>query len=169
MASFVASYNGPTGQERTLTIKAADPTEARKLLRRRGIRATALKPAGNKGNASTGSSEQPKAGMLSMDLSRLFEKPPGVKEKAIFASKLAALVDAGVPIVRSLDLMARQQKLPMFKRALTKVSLDVNEGIALGTALAISETQFGWNLRMAGGLAAIIMLILFKPVLQKTL
>ena len=28
-----------------------------------------------------------------------------------------------------------QQKLPMFKRALTKVSLDVNEGIALATAL----------------------------------
>ena len=135
MASFVASYNGPTGQERTLTIKAADPTEARKLLRRRGIRATALKPAGNKEDAGKGSQEQPKSGLLSMDLSRLFEKPPGVKEKAIFASKLAALVDAGVPIVRSLDLMARQQKLPMFKRALTKVSLDVNEGIALGTAL----------------------------------
>lgn len=34
-------------------------------------------------------------------------------------------------------------------------------GIMLGTALAISEAQFGWNLRMAGGLAAIIMLILF--------
>ena len=137
MASFVASYNGPTGQERTITIKAADPTEARKLLRRRGIRATALKPVGNKGDTGTGtgSEEQPKSGLLSMDLSRLFEKPPGVKEKAIFASKLAALVDAGVPIVRSLDLMARQQKLPMFKRSLTKVSLDVNEGIALGTAL----------------------------------
>ena len=62
-------------------------------------------------------------------------RKPGVKEKAVFASKLAALVDAGVPIVRSLDLMATQQKLPMFKRALTKVSLDVNEGIALATAL----------------------------------
>ncbi len=34
-------------------------------------------------------------------------------------------------------------------------------GIMLGTGLAISEAQFGWNLRMAGGLAAIIMLILF--------
>jgi len=38
-------------------------------------------------------------------------------------------------------------------------------GIALGTALAISESQFGWNLRMAGGLAAIIMLILFGLLL----
>ena len=38
-------------------------------------------------------------------------------------------------------------------------------GIALGTALAISESQFGWNLRMAGGLAALIMLILFGLLL----
>ena len=73
--------------------------------------------------------------MLSIDLNKAFEQAPGVKEKAVFASKLAALVDAGVPIVRSLDLMASQQKLPMFKRALTKVSLDVNEGIALGNAI----------------------------------
>ena len=66
--------------------------------------------------------------LLSFDLSKAFEKAPGVKEKAVFASKLAALVGAGLPIVLSLDLIASQQKLPMFKRALTQVSLDVNEG-----------------------------------------
>lgn len=38
-------------------------------------------------------------------------------------------------------------------------------GIALGMALAIAESQYGWNLRMAGGLAAIIMLILFGLLL----
>ena len=131
MAAFIASYAGPSGQKRTLTIKAANEAEAKVLLRRRGIRANELRPV------KPGSNEDAKGeGSLgSIDLNRLFEKAPGVKEKAVFASKLAALVDAGVPIVRSLDLMAKQQKLPMFKRALTKVSLDVNEGIALGTAL----------------------------------
>ena len=131
MASFVASYSGPTGQSRTVTLKAADLREARKLLRRRGIRATELKPLAEN-NEST-----PKASssLLSFDLGKAFEKAPGVKEKAVFASKLAALVDAGVPIVRSLDLMATQQKLPMFKRALTQVSLDVNEGGSLGSAI----------------------------------
>ena len=131
MASFVASYSGPTGQSRTVTLKAADLREARKLLRRRGIRAAELKPLAEN-NEST-----PKASssLLSFDLGKAFEKAPGVKEKAVFASKLAALVDAGVPIVRSLDLMATQQKLPMFKRALTQVSLDVNEGGSLGSAI----------------------------------
>ena len=135
MAAFIASYAGPTGQPRTVTIKAANLAEARKLLRRRGIRAEELRPV-SPGNTQDGNADgADTAGLKSIDLNRLFEKAPGVKEKAVFASKLAALVDAGVPIVRSLDLMATQQKLPMFKRALTKVSLDVNEGIALATAL----------------------------------
>ena len=135
MAAFIASYAGPTGQPRTVTIKAANLAEARKLLRRRGIRAEELRPV-SPGNTLDGKADKDDtAGFKSIDLNRMFEKAPGVKEKAVFASKLAALVDAGVPIVRSLDLMATQQKLPMFKRALTKVSLDVNEGIALATAL----------------------------------
>ena len=70
-----------------------------------------------------------------MDLGEAFQKPPGVKEKAIWASKMAALVDAGVPIVRSLDLMATQQKLPMFKKALTSVGLEVNQGTAMAAAM----------------------------------
>ena len=136
MASFIASYAGPSGQRRNVTIKAKDLAEARKLLRRRGIRATELNPAGSEQQANNNGPKQgQKNGLLSLDLGKSFEKPPGVKEKAVFASKLAALVDAGVPIVRSLDLMASQQKLPMFKRALIQVSLDVNEGIALGTAI----------------------------------
>ena len=131
MPAFTATYTGPTGQSKQLTVKASDLSQARRLLRRRGIRATDLKPANeNKGGIESGSS-----GLSAIDFNQLFEKPPGVKEKAVFASKLAALVDAGVPIVRSLDLMATQQKLPMFRRALTKVSLDVNEGVALGTAI----------------------------------
>ncbi len=135
MPPFIASYTGPTGQPRTVKIKAANLAEAKKLLRRRGIRAEELRPV-SPGSTQDGKADRADtAGFKSIDLNRMFEKTPGVKEKAVFASKLAALVDAGVPIVRSLDLMATQQKLPMFKRALTKVSLDVNEGIALATAL----------------------------------
>ena len=134
MASFTANYLGSAGQTRTITIKADDLTEAKRLLRRRGIRATDVK-ASQTGQNAKGKDSKETNGVFSFDINKAFEKPPGVKEKAVFASKLAALVDAGVPIVRSLDLMATQQKLPMFKRALTKVSLDVNEGISLGAAI----------------------------------
>ena len=143
MTSFVATYESASGQTRTMTIKAADLTTAKKLLRRRGIRATDLKAAlNNKGQESSKKINRQKNtkssnfGLFSIDLTAAFEKSPGVKDKAVFASKLATLVDAGVPIVRSLDLMASQQRLPMFKRALMKVSLDVNEGSAMGTAMS---------------------------------
>ena len=123
MATFIATYLGPTGQQRTVTVKAAGIAAAKKQLRRRGIRTTELRTATEPSNSKGSHAEHGASGALGFDLSRALEKTPGVKEKAIFASKLAALVDAGVPIVRSLDLMATQQKLPMFKRALIKVSL----------------------------------------------
>lgn len=148
---FIASYINQDGKRDSTTVQAADERSARRLLRRRGIKALSLERFVHKttNNPAPLSKKQPSflptetgggdAGSIKQSgfesLERLFEKPPGVKEKAVFASKLAALVDAGVPIVRSLDLMATQQKLPMFKRALTKVSLDVNEGIALGSAI----------------------------------
>ena len=132
MATFTASYTSASGQARSVTIRASDPADARRQLRRRGIKATDLR-AKTKDQTAAGS--QTKAGLLSLDLGEAFQKPPGVKEKAVWASKLAALVDAGVPIVRSLDLMASQQKLPMFKKALVAVQLEVNQGTAMGAAM----------------------------------
>ena len=148
MASFVATYQATSGGDRTLRIQAPDLATARKLLRRRGIKATTVqmeeptdqggRPRKRGRNPNKTSEGQAKGGlqtMLSFDLSGAFEKAPGVREKAVFASKLAALVDAGVPIVRSLDLMASQQRLPMFKRALLQIGLDVNQGTAMATAM----------------------------------
>jgi type IV pilus assembly protein PilC len=68
-------------------------------------------------------------------INSLLEGKPGIRERALFASKMAALVDAGVPIVRGLNLMATQQKHPLFKRALTSVSQAVSQGDSLGAAI----------------------------------
>jgi type IV pilus assembly protein PilC len=121
--AFIATYKDRRGKEKSLKLKAADLASAKRNLRKRGILALSLK-------ADSGSSEKVQRG-LSLSL----EKAPGVKEKAVFASQMAALVSAGVPIVRSLEILAEQQKLPMFKRALQRLSLDVNQGSSLGSAL----------------------------------
>ena len=76
MASFIATYSGATGQPKSMTIKAADPTEARRQLRRRGIRATELKPAEQ--DSSSGD-DNDASGLRSIDLNKLFEQPPGLK------------------------------------------------------------------------------------------
>ncbi len=141
MATFTATYTSATGQDRTVTVKANDLATARRQLRRRGIKANQLRASeagperGQKKGTSATTDESSGGSLLSIDLGEAFQKPPGVKDKAVWASKLAALVDAGVPIVRSLDLMAKQQKLPMFKKALTSVGLEVNQGTAMGAAM----------------------------------
>ena len=72
MAAFIASYARPTGQPRTVTIKAANLTEAKKLLRRRGIRAEELRPV-SPGNTQAGKADgADTAGLKSIDLSRMF-------------------------------------------------------------------------------------------------
>lgn len=135
MATFKAIYKDARGQNRTLQLEAVDEASAKRNLRRRGILTTQLIRDDQASSARTGTGrKQQQQGSLAQ-LSTLLERSPGITEKAVFANKLAALVDAGVPIVRSIDLMASQQKLPMFRRALQAVSLDVNQGMGLATAL----------------------------------
>ncbi len=133
MPTFTASYTTASGQNRNIRLQASDLGSARRSLRQRGIIPSSLQ-------AFTGEPNQTKkAGsdnsIFSADLSRLMEAKPGVKEKALFANKLAALVDAGVPIVRGLTLMAQQQKMPLFKRALQAITEEVSQGEGIGTAM----------------------------------
>ena len=142
MASFLATYEAASGGERSVRIQASDLAAAKKLLRRRGIKATSVQVEDNAPSRSRTSSKKASTNgkqglqeLISIDLNAAFEKTPSVRDKAVFASKLAALVDAGVPIVRSLDLMASQQRLPLFKRALVQIGLEVNQGTAMAVAM----------------------------------
>jgi len=131
--AFVATFRNSRGKVETLTLESADAMTARRDLRRRGIQVDSLERrnvAAAPQQSGSGSAGSRKAG-----LATLLESRPGIREKAVFASKLAALVDAGVPIVRSIELMAQQQKMPLFKRALQGISLDVSQGMALGPAM----------------------------------
>ena len=135
MAYFVATYINRQGASALIDIEAADLIQARRSLRLRGIRATEIKVKQKATATSSSAATQLQDKLRFSRLNELLEAKPGIKEKAIFASKMAALVNAGVPIVRSIDLMASQQKMPLFKRALQSVSLEVNQGISLGEAL----------------------------------
>lgn len=58
-----------------------------------------------------------------------------IRDKALFANKLSALVDAGVPILRSLDLMRMQQRSKKMRMALAGMTQDVNQGDSLGNSM----------------------------------
>lgn len=135
MTIFKATYKDTRGRDRSLKLEAIDATSARRNLRRRGISPIQLIREDQTSEVRESTDQKrPETNPLG-PLSSLLERSPGIIEKALFANKLAALVDAGVPIVRSIDLMASQQKLPIFRRALLAVSRDVNQGMGLATAL----------------------------------
>lgn len=139
MAVFKATYEDARGRKQIMSLQAVDAAAARRSLRRRGIAVSQLVRA-DEAAAMIGGSNLAQAPQQGNRFTKLLEQPvlewpPGITDKAVFANQLAALVDAGVPIVRSIDLMATQQKLPMFRRALSGVSVDVSQGTNLGTAM----------------------------------
>jgi type IV pilus assembly protein PilC len=112
-----------------MTLEASSPAEARRGLRSRGILPTTLIRKENNEPALTNKPSQ------GIEWRSLIESKISVRERALFANKLSAMVNAGVPIMRSLDLMRRQQKSPLFRRALTAMTDEVNQGGSLGSAM----------------------------------
>ena len=129
MTTFLVTYASRSGRKREMTVEAETNSEARRKLRREGILATTV--------VRQESVKAPAAKLKepAFDFSSLLEKKITVKEKALFASKLSAMVDAGVPIMRSLDLMRRQQKSPLFRRALLAMAEEVNQGGSLASSM----------------------------------
>ena len=139
MASFVATYQASGGKPRQMRVEANDLLDAKRQLRRRGILATKLEANPTTNSIAKDANQSPTA---RFNWQQLLEAKPGIRDKAVFANKLAALVDAGVPIVRSLDLMASQQTKPLFKRALKSLASEVNQGGGMGAAMRLWPQVF---------------------------
>jgi type IV pilus assembly protein PilC len=58
-----------------------------------------------------------------------------VKDKAVFSRQFAALVNAGVAMVRGLGVLAEQCTNPKLKKALLEISADVQQGTNLSDAM----------------------------------
>jgi type IV pilus assembly protein PilC len=58
-----------------------------------------------------------------------------VKDKAVFSRQFAALVNAGVAIVRGLGVLSEQCSNPKLKKALTEICEDVQTGVNLSDSM----------------------------------
>jgi type IV pilus assembly protein PilC len=99
--------------------EAASQDELRGLLRREQI---VLTQASEKGRDIA----IPKLGR---------RKKVGSKELAIFTRQFSVMIDAGLPLVQCLDILAEQQKNVFFKDVLRQVRQHVEEGSTLFAAL----------------------------------
>lgn len=131
MTSFLVNYTTKSGQKRQLTLEAETPAIARRLLRQRGIPGDSMLTRQDPGAAQAKKSAENKGGPAWLDLGGGIT----VREKALFANKLSALIDAGVPILRSIDLMRSQERSKKFRQALTAMTQDINQGDSLGNSM----------------------------------
>lgn len=98
---------------------AANQDELRALLRREQI---VMTQASEKGREIS----IPKLGA---------KKKVGAKELAVFTRQFSVMIDAGLPLVQCLDILAQQQNNPFFKDVLFQVRQQVEEGSTLSAAL----------------------------------
>lgn len=99
--------------------EAASQDELRSLLRREQI---VMTQASEKGNVIS----IPKLGT---------RKKVGAKELAVFTRQFSVMIDAGLPLVQCLDILAEQQQNMYFKEVLRQVRQNVEEGATLYQAL----------------------------------
>ncbi len=59
----------------------------------------------------------------------------GLKELSIFSRQLSVLIDAELPLIQSLGLLAEQQKNKYFQRVINEIKEDVEAGSAFNQAL----------------------------------
>ena len=99
---------------------AANQDELRALLRREQI---VMTQASEKGREIS----IPKLGA---------KKKVAAKELAVFTRQFSVMIDAGLPLVQCLDILAQQQQNPFFKDVLFQVRQQVEEGSTLSDALS---------------------------------
>jgi type IV pilus assembly protein PilC len=131
MATFVARVRDINGNLKRQEIKAANLREARGRLRERGFTVEDLKMS------QPFSLERLKNIDLD-DIAKMMESifsKVTIKDKAVFSRQFAAMVNAGVAMVRSLGVLSEQCSNPKLKKALQAVSADVQEGSGLSESM----------------------------------
>lgn len=128
------------GKEYSGNLEASDEAEAQAKLRDKGLFATTVTPADAAAKkASKASKKKPAAGgganlQKEISMPSFFQKV-GPKQLMSFTRQLATLVNAGLPLVRGLQVLGRQEKNPMLKKALTDMGDAIEGGSNFAEAL----------------------------------
>ena len=153
MATFQYIAKDSSGNEQRGTVEAGDRNSAIAAVRAQGLLPTALgevksaassapKPKA-KGGAAT-AKPKAKTGALNKDIKINIKMPKflqgRIKTKVLtqFTRQLATLVNAGLPLMRGIEVLKRQMKDPRMLEALTGIS----ENIAGGGTFSESLTAY---------------------------
>src|ERR1700732_4220750 len=111
---------GAVSGEVTATSKA----ELQNILRRQQITATKMSEKGKEFNLPT------------------FGGSVNAKDLAVFTRQFSVMIDAGLPLVQCLEILAGQQENKIFQKVLTATRSSVRGGTTLSAAMRVHEKVF---------------------------
>lgn len=128
------------GTETEGVLDAENQTQAISMIRSRGMfptRVTDLSGGAGKKAEAIAEAKVAISGKNSSALSKaLFQKSVRPKHLMVFTRQLATLIQAGLPLLRSLRILFKQEKNPALKEALSGLSESVEGGSTFSEALA---------------------------------
>ncbi len=128
------------GKEYSGNMDAADEAEAQSKLRDKGLFPTSVTADSGGGTAKKTAAKGKKKPAGKQSLQKEITMPSFLqkvkpKELMSFTRQLATLVNAGLPLVRGLQVLGRQEKNPMLKRALRDMGDAIESGSNFAEAL----------------------------------
>ena len=152
MATFQYIAKDSAGNETRGTVEAADRNSAISAVRAKGLLPTAIgevkgtsSPAGKAAPKAKAKAAKPAAKSgLNKDIKINIKLPSWMKGKVKtkiltqFTRQLATLVNAGLPLMRGIEVLKRQMKDPQMREALDGIS----DNIAAGGTFSESLTQY---------------------------
>ncbi len=142
MAKFVFIAMDARGRETKGEIEAESQTVALTRIREKGLFPTSVVEAGTAAakakKAAPGARKAPgKGGGMNIELKMpAFLNRVKPKQLMVFTRQLATLIDSGLPLVRSLDVLEKQEKHPTLKAALREMADSIQSGSTFAEALA---------------------------------
>jgi len=133
MAKFKYTAIDANGKQKTGTVEAASQDEASSKLSASGMMPTKIVDAGGgssptKAASSKGSKKSKKSGG--------FGKVIKGEDLTTFTRQLATLLDAGLPLLRAIEVMIRQEKNARFKGVLEQIADQVKSGNSFSDGLS---------------------------------
>src|SRR6202045_691836 len=169
MPRFSCAALDSRGQESTGSVEATSTNEAIGQLRQAGYFPTRVYeegkggPDGKTAKRSTASLRTARARLARKEI-RLFQRKK-VKPKIlmIFTRQLATLIDSGLPLLRGLNVLAKQERDPVLKKTILKLADSVQSGETFSTGLAQHPVIFNdlyVNMVKAGELGGVLEVVL---------
>ena len=163
MPIFQYTAMDASGKEQKGQHEAASEEAVASFLKEQGMFPTSIKPLAKTGKEKKEKAKGPAAAKgLNINLGPVVMKG---KDLTVFTRQLAILLDAGLPLIRSLKTLERQAKNPSVKTILGKVAFSVEGGSTFSEALAQHPKSFDklyLNMIRAGEAAGKLELILTR-------